>query len=55
VRTKDLEDIREILRLHRGSLDMAEVRRYFGLYPEGPPLLQQVLTELNFVESDLDE
>lgn len=55
VRTKDLEDIREILRSHRGSLNMAEVKRYFGLYQEGPDLLQAILAELNFVESDLDE
>lgn len=56
VRTRDLEDIREILRLHRGNLDMVEVKRYFDLYPkEGAVLFQQLLAELNFVESDLDE
>lgn len=55
VRTKDLEDIREILRLHHGRLDMEAVKRYFGLYTEGPALLQQILAELNFVELGLDE
>lgn len=54
-RTKDLDDIREILRLYRGDLDMAEVKRYFDLYPEGPALWQEVMTKLKFVESSLDE
>ena len=31
-RTRDLDDIRALLRANRGSLDMQEVRRYFALF-----------------------
>jgi len=31
-RTRDLDDIRALLRLHRSTIDMAEVREYFTLF-----------------------
>jgi hypothetical protein len=31
-RTRDLEDIRALLRLHRSTIDMAELREYFTLF-----------------------
>jgi len=31
-RTRDLEDMRALLRLHRGTIDMAQLREYFALF-----------------------
>lgn len=41
-RTQDLEDIRALLRAHRATLDMAEVREYFRLF-DREPLLDELL------------
>lgn len=41
-RTQDLEDIRALLRAHRASLDMAEVREYFRLF-DREALLDELL------------
>jgi len=41
-RTQDLEDIRALLRAHRATLDMAEVREYFRLF-DREPLLDEFL------------
>ena len=43
-RTRDLDDIRNLLRANRGDLDMAEVRRYFELFGKAD-LLDALLTE----------
>jgi hypothetical protein len=34
-RTRDLEDIRALLRANRAGLDLAEVREYFHLFKSG--------------------
>ncbi len=41
-RSRDLDDIRQLLQANRASLDMQEVRRYFGLF-EREPLLDELL------------
>jgi hypothetical protein len=40
-RTRDLDDIRALLNVHRSSLDMAELREYFALFNR-----QELLNEL---------
>ena len=42
----DLDDIREVLRANRSSLDMREVRRYFALFAR-EPLLDELLADLD--------
>ena len=44
-RTRDLDDIRALLKLHRTSLDMDELREYFALFNR-PGLLNELLDEL---------
>ena len=44
-RTRDLEDIRALLRANRGTLDTAELRRYFGLF-DRDALLDELLREI---------
>lgn len=44
-RTRDLEDIRALLRANRGTLDMAELRGYFGLF-DREALLDELLREI---------
>ena len=41
-RTRDLDDIRALLKIHRASLDMDEVREYFALFNK-PDLLNELL------------
>jgi hypothetical protein len=41
-RTRDLDDIRALLKIHRGSLDMGEIRHYFALFDK-PELLHELL------------
>ena len=41
-RTRDLDDIRALLKLHRTSLDMDELREYFALFNR-PELLDELL------------
>ena len=41
-RTRDLDDIRALLKLHRNSLDMDELREYFALFNR-PELLNELL------------
>jgi hypothetical protein len=41
-RTRDLEDIRALLRLHRNTIDMAELREYFTLF-DRTELLDELL------------
>ena len=41
-RTRDLEDIRALLKIHRTSLDMDELREYFALFNK-PDLLNELL------------
>ena len=41
-RTRDLEDIRALLKTHRTSLDMDELREYFALFNK-PDLLNELL------------
>ena len=41
-RTRDLDDIRALLQIHRASLDMDELREYFGLFNK-PELLNELL------------
>jgi hypothetical protein len=43
-RTRDLEDIRALLRANRGTLDTAELRGYFGLF-DREALLDELLRE----------
>lgn len=43
-RTQDLEDIRALLRAHRATLDMTEVREYFRLF-DREPLLDELLQQ----------
>ncbi len=45
-RTQDLEDIRALLRVHRATLDMAEVCEYFRLF-EREPLLDELLRQID--------
>ena len=45
-RTQDLEDIRALLRVHRATLDMTEVREYFRLF-DREPLLNELLHQIN--------
>jgi len=40
-RTRDLDDIRALLKIHRASLDMTELREYFALFNK-----QELLNEL---------
>lgn len=44
-RTRDLEDIRALLRANRGSLDMVELRSYFQLF-DREALLDELLREI---------
>jgi len=41
-RTRDLDDIRALLKIHRASLDMDELREYFALFNK-PELLNELL------------
>ena len=41
-RARDLDDIRALLKIHRASLDMAELRDYFALFDK-PALLHELL------------
>ena len=41
-RTRDLDDIRALLQIHRASLDIDELREYFGLFNK-PELLNELL------------
>ncbi len=41
-RTRDLDDIRALLQIHRASLDMDELRQYFALFDK-PELLNELL------------
>lgn len=41
-RTRDLDDIRALLQVHRASLDMNELREYFALFNK-PELLDELL------------
>jgi len=41
-RTRDLDDIRALLQIHRTSLDMNELREYFALFNK-PDLLNELL------------
>lgn len=43
-RTRDLDDIRSLLRANRGALDLSEVRRYFDLFGKAS-LLDSLLGE----------
>ena len=43
-RMRDLDDIRALLRVNRGTLDMQEVRRYFALF-DREPLLDELLVD----------
>lgn len=43
-RTRDLDDIRSLLRANRGNLDIAEVRQYFELFGKAE-LLDALLKE----------
>ena len=44
-RTRDLDDIRALLKIHRAALDMDELREYFALFKK-PELLDELLDEL---------
>jgi hypothetical protein len=44
-RTRDLDDIRSLLRAQRGKLNMAEVREYFALF-DRTGLLDELLAEI---------
>jgi hypothetical protein len=41
-RTRDLDDIRALLKIHRASLNMDELREYFALFNK-PELLNELL------------
>ena len=41
-RTRDLDDIRALLRIHHATLDMEELRAYFALFNK-PELLDELL------------
>jgi hypothetical protein len=45
-RTQDLEDIRQLLRMNRDTLDLDEVRSYFGLF-ERETQLDELLREID--------
>jgi hypothetical protein len=45
LRTRDLDDIRALLKIHRTSLDMDELREYFALFNKAE-LLNELLDEL---------
>ena len=45
-RAQDVSDIREILRIHRGRVDLERVRSYFRLFDRGADL-EQMLAELD--------
>ncbi len=40
--TRDLDDIRALVKIHRASLDMDELREYFSLFNK-PELLNELL------------
>ena len=44
-RTRDLDDIRALLKVHRASLDMGELGKYFALFGKSE-LLNELLDEL---------
>lgn len=44
-RSRDLDDIRELLRSQRGRLKMQEVREYFALFDRSE-LLDELLSEI---------
>jgi hypothetical protein len=44
-RTQDLEDIRALLRANRDTIDLTEVREYFGLFGQ-EKLLDEMLNEI---------
>jgi predicted nucleotidyltransferase len=44
-RTQDLEDIRALLRANRDTIDLSEVREYFGLF-DRQALLDEMLNEI---------
>jgi hypothetical protein len=48
-RTRDLDDIRALLRAHRGRLKISEVREYFALF-DRKALLDELLAQ-----ADIDE
>ena len=50
---RDLDDIRELLRANRGSLDMQQVRRYFAIF-DRQSVLDDILTDLTDL-TDLTE
>lgn len=41
-RTRDLDDIRALLKIHRASVDMDELREYFAMF-DRPELLHELL------------
>ena len=41
-RTRDLDDVRALVQIHRNSLDMNELREYFALFNK-PELLDELL------------
>ena len=41
-RTRDLDDIRALLKMHRSALNMDELRKYFALFNK-PELLNELL------------
>ena len=43
-RTRDVDDIRALLKIHRTTLNMDELREYFALF-EKPELLNELLDE----------
>ncbi|MBS0458180.1 MAG: hypothetical protein JSS44_12730 [Proteobacteria bacterium] len=45
LRLRDLDDIRQLLRVNRDSLDMAQVRRYFAIF-DREPLLDELLAQV---------
>ena len=44
-RTRNLDDIRALLKIHRATLDMDELREYFALFNKAE-LLNELLDEL---------
>ncbi|MBS0462059.1 MAG: nucleotidyltransferase family protein [Proteobacteria bacterium] len=44
LRLRDLDDIRQLLRVNRDRLDMAQVRRYFAIF-DREPLLDELLAQ----------
>ena len=45
IRTRDLDDIRALLKMHRTSINMDELREYFALFDKAE-LLNSLLDEL---------